>query len=128
MKILDLTYLFWFDLPTSSSDCPYLIITSHSLVSSSPIDFLGGNRDLCLNWDYVIVDEGHAIKNYNTKLHKSCVQIASHDDTHRLLLTGTPIQNNMKELWALFSFVSNNGLFGPLVRFQRQFGTPIENG
>jgi len=111
-----------------SSDCPYLIISSHSLVSSSPIDFLGGNRDLCLNWDYVVVDEGHAIKNHNTKLHKSCVQIASHKDTHRLLLTGTPIQNNMKELWALFSFVSNNGLFGPLKRFQAQFGTPIENG
>jgi len=48
--------------------------------------------------------------------------------TRRLLLTGTPIQNNLKELWALFDFATSGRLLGPLRRFQNSYGDPIEAG
>lgn len=54
------------------------------------------------NWDYVILDEGQIIKNSSTEVHKSVRSIASNPNTHRLLLTGTPIQNNLAELWSIF--------------------------
>ncbi|XP_020088480.1 protein CHROMATIN REMODELING 24 [Ananas comosus] len=52
-------------------------------------------------WDYVILDEGHIIKNPKTQRAKSLVEIPS---DHRIVISGTPIQNNLKELWALFNF------------------------
>ncbi|XP_078434254.1 chromatin remodeling 24 isoform X2 [Wolffia australiana] len=51
-------------------------------------------------WDYVILDEGHLLKNPDTQRAKSLLEIPS---LHRIIITGTPIQNNLKELWALFN-------------------------
>ena len=84
-------------------------------------------------WDYVVVDEGHKLKNQNTQVSKACRRICkgrSGEDsrTRRLLLTGTPIQNNLKELWALFDFATSGRLLGPLRRFQNSYGDPIEAG
>jgi TATA-binding protein-associated factor len=53
-------------------------------------------------WNYCILDEGHLIKSSKTKLSKSIKQIRA---SHRLILTGTPIQNNVTELWCLFDFL-----------------------
>lgn len=55
-----------------------------------------------IEWDYVIIDEGHKIKNIESNLAKN-VRTLKCD--YRLLLTGTPIQNNIKELWALLNFL-----------------------
>lgn len=52
-------------------------------------------------WDYMILDEGHLIKNPNTQRAQSLLEIPS---AHRIIISGTPIQNNLKELWALFNF------------------------
>ena len=53
-------------------------------------------------WNYCILDEGHLIKSTKTKLSKAIKQIYA---MHRLILTGTPIQNNVCELWCLFDFL-----------------------
>ncbi len=54
------------------------------------------------HWNYCILDEGHLIKSSKTKLFKSIKQIRA---ANRLILTGTPIQNNVTELWCLFDFL-----------------------
>jgi len=53
-------------------------------------------------WKYVIVDEGHRLKNMNCKLVK---ELKSYTSSNRLLLTGTPLQNNLSELWSLLNFL-----------------------
>uniref|UniRef100_H2YQX0 SWI/SNF related, matrix associated, actin dependent regulator of chromatin, subfamily a, member 5 n=1 Tax=Ciona savignyi TaxID=51511 RepID=H2YQX0_CIOSA len=54
------------------------------------------------NWRYVVIDEAHRIKNEKSKLSTIVRQFRS---TNRLLLTGTPLQNNLHELWALLNFL-----------------------
>ncbi|CAH0554385.1 unnamed protein product [Brassicogethes aeneus] len=53
-------------------------------------------------WQYVIVDEGHRIKNHKSKL---SITLRNLNSSNRLLLTGTPLQNNISELWALLNFL-----------------------
>lgn len=111
---------------------PHLVITSYGLVSNSPLDFVSQEQGLDV-WDYVVVDEGHKLKNQNTRVSKACRRICKgrsgdNSRTRRLLLTGTPIQNNLKELWALFDFATSGRLLGPLRRFQNSYGDPIEAG
>ena len=53
-------------------------------------------------WKYVIVDEGHRLKNRECRLFNSMRQMKSEN---RLLLTGTPLQNDLPELWALLNFI-----------------------
>jgi len=52
-------------------------------------------------WLYVVVDEGHNIKNPDAKRTKAIKAIPGQ---HKLALTGTPIQNKLEELWSLFDF------------------------
>ncbi|CAG0902990.1 unnamed protein product [Cyprideis torosa] len=54
------------------------------------------------NWRYVVIDEAHRIKNEESKLSRFVREFKS---TNRLLLTGTPLQNNLHELWALLNFL-----------------------
>ena len=75
-------------------------------------------------WDYVILDEGHTIKNPSAKGTKTIKNIPSH---HRLLLTGTPIQNNLHEMWSLFDYVCPR-LLGTSRQFIKEFETPIRVG
>jgi ATP-dependent DNA helicase len=69
-------------------------------------------------WQYMILDEGHRIKNRNCKLLK---ELKSIQTISRLLLTGTPIQNTLEELWSLLNFCSP-GIFDDLEVFQSWFG------
>ncbi|XP_039295321.1 lymphocyte-specific helicase-like [Nilaparvata lugens] len=58
---------------------------------------------LCsINWQYIVVDEGHSIKNKDTQLNRVLTACTSQN---RLLLTGTPLQNNLIELWTLLNFL-----------------------
>ena len=75
-----------------------------------------------VNWNYMILDEAQAIKNiasqrWNTLLSFNC--------RNRLLLSGTPIQNSMSELWALLHFIMPN-LFDSHEQFQEWFSKDIE--
>ena len=55
-----------------------------------------------ISWEYIIIDEAHRIKNVDSILSQI---VRLFDSRHRLLITGTPLQNNMKELWALLNFL-----------------------
>uniref|UniRef100_A0A8C6KVJ6 Excision repair cross-complementation group 6-like n=1 Tax=Nothobranchius furzeri TaxID=105023 RepID=A0A8C6KVJ6_NOTFU len=57
-------------------------------------------KEFC--WDYMVLDEAHKIKNSTTKTAKSAYAIPSRN---RILLTGTPVQNNLREMWTLFDFL-----------------------
>jgi len=71
---------------------------------------------------YLILDESQNIKNSSSKTYKSVVEIRS---KHKLVITGTPIENSLSDLWSQFNFL-NQGLLGSLPFFKREFITPIE--
>jgi TATA-binding protein-associated factor len=73
------------------------------------------------DWHYCILDEGHIIKNGKTKLSKAVKTVRA---IHRLILSGTPIQNNVLELWSLFDFLMP-GFLGSEKIFNERFGKPI---
>jgi SWI/SNF-related matrix-associated actin-dependent regulator of chromatin subfamily A member 5 len=58
-----------------------------------------------IHYEYLIIDEAHRIKNEKAKFSTVVRQFKSE---HRLLLTGTPLQNNLHELWALLNFLMPN--------------------
>jgi TATA-binding protein-associated factor len=92
-----------------------VIITSYEVVRND-IANLEGHK-----WLYCILDEGHVIKNAKTKLTKAVKNIHAQ---HRLILSGTPIQNNVLELWSLFDFLMP-GFLGTESSFNERFGKPI---
>ncbi len=73
-------------------------------------------------WNVVCLDEAHTIKNRSTKMSAAAMALQS---KARLLLTGTPIQNHLGELWNLMEFL-NPGLLGSFDAFRTQFILPIE--
>jgi len=74
-----------------------------------------------VQWCYIIVDEGHRIKNKDSKL---SVQLRLYHSKHRLLLTGTPLQNELGELWALLNFLLPS-IFNSLDTFENWFNAPF---
>ncbi|MBW0488226.1 hypothetical protein O181_027941 [Austropuccinia psidii MF-1] len=74
-----------------------------------------------ISWNYCILDEGHIIKNAKSKLCKAVKLLKAN---HRLILSGTPIQNNALELWSLFDFLMP-GFLGTEKYFNERFGRPI---
>ena len=75
-------------------------------------------------WGYAVLDEGQKIRNPDTDVTLRCKSIRT---VHRLLLSGTPIQNNLQELWSLFDFVFP-GRLGTLPAFLAEFADPIKVG
>jgi ATP-dependent DNA helicase len=73
-----------------------IVVTSYEIIMNDR-QFLAK-----LQWKFIIIDEGHRIKNLNCKLIR---ELKSYDSANRLLLTGTPLQNNLKELWSLLNFI-----------------------
>ncbi|KAK2985800.1 hypothetical protein RJ640_019296, partial [Escallonia rubra] len=76
-----------------------------------------------LKWQYMVLDEAQAIKNASSQRWKI---LLSFNCRNRLLLTGTPIQNNMAELWALLHFIMPT-LFDSHEQFNEWFSKGIEN-
>ena len=73
-------------------------------------------------WATVILDEAHAIKNYNTKISKAAMSLQAN---FRVALTGTPLQNHLGEMWNLFQFI-NPGLLGSFSYFTEAFIRPTD--
>lgn len=94
-----------------------IIVVSYEILRND-IDRLGGDRR---PWNYCVLDEGHIIKNSRTKTTLAVKQIKAE---HRLILSGTPIQNNVVELYSLFDFLMP-GFLGTERQFHVRYGRPI---
>ena len=88
-----------------------LLITSYGLLQSEEEAITE------VEWATVVLDEAHAIKNYTTKTSKAAMTLKA---GFRIILTGTPIQNHLGEMWNLFQFI-NPGLLGSLSHFTDHF-------
>ncbi|CAK7565515.1 MAG: DNA repair protein rhp26 [Sporothrix epigloea] len=77
-----------------------------------------------VNWGYAVLDEGHKIRNPNTAITVYCKELRTQN---RIILSGTPMQNNLTELWSLFDFIYPMRL-GTLINFRNQFEIPIRLG
>ena len=85
-----------------------ILVTSYGMVTTERINLSE------MRYDLVVVDEGHRAKNVNTQLRKDLVNLRVKGI--RLILSGTPLQNNLSELWSVFDFVQPK-IFGPFVPF-----------
>ncbi|XP_028801250.1 TATA-binding protein-associated factor BTAF1 isoform X1 [Neltuma alba] len=92
-----------------------VIITSYDVVRKD-IDYL-----VQIQWNYCILDEGHIIKNAKSKVTLAVKQLKAQ---HRLILSGTPIQNNIMDLWSLFDFLMP-GFLGTERQFHATYGKPL---
>ena len=79
-------------------------------------------RQYC--FEYIVLDESQNIKNSDSLTFRSAIQLRSR---HRLVLTGTPIENSLKDLWAQFHFLQPD-LLGNESAFTKQFINPIKQG
>ena len=93
-----------------------VILTTYGL-------FVTEDEVLCgKQWNTVCLDEAHVIKNRQTKTSAVVMKLQA---THRIILTGTPVQNHLGELWNLFQF-ANPGLLGSHEQFRQKYIVPIE--
>ncbi|MEZ4235817.1 MAG: DEAD/DEAH box helicase [Myxococcota bacterium] len=95
-----------------------LVLTSYALLRMD-IDQLR-----TIEWTYAILDEAQAIKNPHSLTARSACALRAR---HRLVLTGTPVENRLEELWSLFRFLMP-GLLGTEATFRERFSRPIEAG
>ncbi|KAK2022178.1 hypothetical protein LX32DRAFT_206343 [Colletotrichum zoysiae] len=95
----------------------HVCVTSYQLVVSDVAYFQK------MKWQYMILDEAQAIKSSQSSRWKSLLNFHCRN---RLLLTGTPIQNNMQELWALLHFIMPS-LFDSHDEFSEWFSKDIES-
>lgn len=103
---------------TYTQDAPFhVLVTSYQLVVSDV------NYFQKMKWQYMILDEAQAIKSSQSSRWKV---LLSFHCRNRLLLTGTPIQNNMQELWALLHFIMPS-LFDSHDEFSEWFSKDIES-
>lgn len=94
-----------------------VLITSYEQVRKSADIFLD-------KFEYVVADEGHKMKSPDAEITITCKKF---DTPHRIIVSGSPLQNHLKELWSLFDFVYP-GKLGTLPVFQAQFVVPITMG
>ncbi|XP_076947396.1 protein CHROMATIN REMODELING 24-like [Bidens hawaiensis] len=104
-----------------------VLLTTYDIVRNN-VKALSGDYDETedddATWDYMILDEGHLIKNPSTQRAKSLLAIPC---AHRIIISGTPLQNNLKELWALFNF-SCPELLGDKKCFKEKYESAILRG
>ncbi len=93
-----------------------VVITSYGLLYNE------AERFQSRPWHTAILDEAQAIKNMATKRSQAAMGL---DANFRVILTGTPLENHLGELWNLFQFI-NPGLLGSFKAFQDRFANPIE--
>ncbi|KAJ7903296.1 SNF2 family N-terminal domain-containing protein [Mycena leptocephala] len=94
-----------------------LLTTYEYIIKDRPI--------LCkIKWLHMIIDEGHRMKNTQSKL--TVTLTTYYHSRYRLLLSGTPLQNNLTELWSLLNFVLPK-IFNSVKSFDEWFNTPFAN-
>ncbi len=93
-----------------------LVVTTYSMVGR--LKWLTN-----MSWQHLILDEAQAIKNAGTRQAKA---VKTLEAKSRIVLTGTPVENRLSDLWSLFDFL-NPGLLGTAARFKR-YVSSLENG
>lgn len=93
-----------------------LVITSYSLARKD-VALLSS-----LAWHRVVLDEAQNIKNPKAAQTKAVCKLPA---THRLALTGTPVENRLGDLWSLFQFLQP-GYLGTQARFRKAFELPVQ--
>ncbi|KAJ7674433.1 SNF2-family ATP dependent chromatin remodeling factor snf21 [Mycena rosella] len=94
-----------------------LLTTYEYIIKDRPV--------LCkIKWLHMIIDEGHRMKNTQSKL--TVTLTTYYHSRYRLLLSGTPLQNNLTELWSLLNFVLPK-IFNSVKSFDEWFNTPFAN-
>ncbi|OQS01190.1 hypothetical protein ACHHYP_01742 [Achlya hypogyna] len=97
-----------------------VIITSYEVIIRDASSF----TNLGYVWKFMIIDEGHRLKNMNCLLMKELKKCKSEN---RLLLSGTPLQNNLSELWSLLNFLLPD-VFDDLALFESWFSSTDNSG
>lgn len=106
----------------SRQNAIHVVITSYQLVITDAPVFRRKS------WEYMVLDEAHNIKNFKSQRWQTLLNF---NTQHRLLLTGTPLQNNLNELWSLLYFLMPQGIsedagFANLTDFQDWFARPVD--
>ncbi|HEY8429640.1 MAG TPA: DEAD/DEAH box helicase [Sandaracinaceae bacterium] len=92
------------------------------VVTSYPLLVRDEERFARYEYHLLVLDEAHTIKNTRSQAHRAAKRMRAE---HRLCITGTPVENHLGELWALFDFL-NPGLLGDELSFRRWYRVPIE--
>ncbi|KAF9066436.1 SNF2 family N-terminal domain-containing protein [Rhodocollybia butyracea] len=91
-----------------------VVITTYEMIIKDRVQLAG------YNWGYIVVDEGHRLKNLDCRLTR---EIKKYSSASRMILTGTPLHNNLAELWSLLNFVLPD-IFNDVDSFQAWFNLP----
>ncbi|MEL7071095.1 MAG: DEAD/DEAH box helicase [Cyanobacteria bacterium J06581_3] len=95
-----------------------LLVCSYGLVQQEAV----ADAMAEIHWQTIVLDEAQAIKNHATKRSQAVMALTA---DFKIIMTGTPIENHLGELWNLFRFI-NPGLLGSLENFKLRFANPIE--
>src|SRR5688500_2878128 len=93
-----------------------VVVTSYALLQRDLEHFAG------IEWSTVVLDEAQNIKNPETRQARAARAVPA---SHRIALTGTPVENNVGDLWSIMEFL-NPGLLGSQAEFKRAFFVPIQ--
>lgn len=93
-----------------------IVISSYHTVRQD-IEFF-----IAMNFFYVVLDESQHIKNPSSNIYRAVTRLRAN---YRVVLSGTPVENSLTDLWTQLNFV-NPGLLGSLTFFRREFARPIE--
>ena len=100
----------------SSADAPKIVVTTFGTVTQDE-SFMQE-----VEWNIIGLDEAQNIKNMQTQQSRAIRKLRGE---HHIALTGTPVENRLSELWAIFDFI-HKGYLGSFGKFQEKFITPIE--
>ncbi|GEO26577.1 ATP-dependent helicase [Alicyclobacillus acidoterrestris] len=102
-----------FEAKVKTSD---IVITTYTLANLDEQDLTQ------VEWNSICLDEAQNIKNAHTKQSQAIRRLQA---SHRIAMTGTPMENRLTELWSIFDFI-NPGYLGSLRKFSERFVQPIE--
>lgn len=104
---------FWYESNGKLTTKFNALITSYEIILKDK-QHLGS-----IKWNYLAVDEAHRLKNSGSALHEALNEFTT---SSRLLITGTPLQNSLKELWSLLNFLEP-GFFPSMSTFEREYSS-----
>ncbi len=113
---LSTSFLYGSNRELSESLKADLILTTYAIVRNDIKELKE------IDFHYIVLDESQNIKNINAQTTKAVMLL---NGTHRLALSGTPIENNLGELYSLFRFL-NPSMFGTLTQFNQHYLAPIQ--